>query len=259
MIAFVFGVMARLDLRGVDAFRPRVAVDEHGRRAGDPDGFGGSEERVGVCDDLVAGPDAHRHQRQPDRVRAVAGSDGVRRSVESGQFLLELLEHRSLHVLAAFEHPPDVGVDVRLNVVVLPNVTVKADLRDHLRHRFSPASKTEQRFGAFYCRGRAAARGDAPPEASVPVRPDELNVTRGQARVRPPRQEPGSGGLEIVMSLRGDTINGGCLGASRDRTHVGPDVADRGPVEAFHPITFRRVAEVIGCLTDCGVLVEAAW
>ena len=67
------------------------------------------------------------------------------------------------------------------------------------------------------------------------------------------------GGLEIVMSLRGDTINGGCLGASRDRTHVGPDVADRGPVGAFHRIiTLRRAAEVMGRLTDCGVLVETA-
>ena len=112
MIAFVFGRDRRLDPGGVDALRARIAIDEHCSRSGDPDGFGRGEERVGMGDDLVARADAHRHQRQPDRVGAVAGPDGMRHPMVRRQLLLELLEHRTLHVLAALEHAPDVGIDL---------------------------------------------------------------------------------------------------------------------------------------------------
>ena len=83
-------------------------------------------------DDLVARPDAHRHQRQPDRVGAVPRADRVRHAVKRGQLLFELLEHGPLHVLAALEHALHVRVDLRLDVPVLPDVPVKADLHHHL-------------------------------------------------------------------------------------------------------------------------------
>ena len=126
-----------LDAGRVDAFRLRIAIDEHGVRAGDPDGFGGRKKGVRMCDHFVAGSDAHRHQRQPDRVGAVAGSDGMGHPMERRQLLLELLEHRALNVLAALEHALDVGVDLRLNVLVLTDVPVKPHLHQHL-HRRSP-------------------------------------------------------------------------------------------------------------------------
>ena len=42
----------RFDLGRVDALGLRVAIDEDGRGAGDPDGFGGGEKGVGVGDAL---------------------------------------------------------------------------------------------------------------------------------------------------------------------------------------------------------------
>ncbi len=132
MIAFVFGVIAASIFDGSMHLVLRIAVDEHGGRAGDPDRFGGREERVRMRDDLVARPDAHRHQRQPDRVGAVPRADGVRHPVKCGQLLFELLEHGALHVLAALEHALHVRVYLRLNVLVLPDVSVKADLHHHL-------------------------------------------------------------------------------------------------------------------------------
>ena len=110
----------RFDPRRIDAPGLRIAVDEHGCGAGDPDRFGCGEERVRVRDDLVARSYAHRHQCQPDRVGAVPGADGVRHPVKRGQLLLELLEHRPLHVLTTLEHALQVRVYLRLNVLVLP-------------------------------------------------------------------------------------------------------------------------------------------
>jgi hypothetical protein len=89
-------------------------------------------------DDLVARADAERHQRQPDGVGAVAGADRVGHTVKGGQLLLELLEHRPLHVLAAFEHALHVGVDLRLDVPVLPDVPVETDLHHHLHGQPAP-------------------------------------------------------------------------------------------------------------------------
>ena len=77
MMALVFGVIAASIFAGSMHLVFGIAIDEHRRRAGDPDGFGGGEKRVRMRDDLVARPDAQRHQRQPDRVGAVADADGV--------------------------------------------------------------------------------------------------------------------------------------------------------------------------------------
>ncbi len=59
-------------------------------------------------------------------------ADGVRHPVKRGQLLFELLEHGALHVLAALDHALQVRVYLRLNVLVLPHVSVKADLHHHL-------------------------------------------------------------------------------------------------------------------------------
>ena len=82
------------------------------------------------------GPMPMRHQRQPDRVGAVAHADGVRRSVKRRELLLELLEHRPLHVLAALDHALDVRVYLRLNVLVLADVTIETNLHHLSQHAF---------------------------------------------------------------------------------------------------------------------------
>ena len=78
MIAFVRGVIARGDACATSMLNVAgIDVDEHRRRADARDGAGGGEERVGAGDDLVARPDAERHQRDEQRVGAGGDADGV--------------------------------------------------------------------------------------------------------------------------------------------------------------------------------------
>ena len=137
MMAFVFGVIAASIFAGSMHLVFGSQSTNTAVAPGNPDRLGRREERVRMRDDLVARADAHRHQRQPDRVGPVAGPDGVRHAVKRRQLLLELLEHRPLDVLAAFDHPLDVRVDLRLDVPVLPDVPVKTHLHHHL-HLDSP-------------------------------------------------------------------------------------------------------------------------
>ena len=65
---------------GGDAVRVGIDVAEHGRRAGRRDRLGGRVERERRHDDLVAGPDAHRPQRDRQRVGAVGHADRLRLS-----------------------------------------------------------------------------------------------------------------------------------------------------------------------------------
>lgn len=125
------------DLCRVDTLRLRIAVNKDGGGSSDPDRFGGGKECVRMRDDLVAGPDAHRHQREPDGIRAVPDTDGMRGSVERGKLLLELLQHRPLDVLATFNHTLDVRVDFRLDVLVLAHVPVETHLHHLSQHHFS--------------------------------------------------------------------------------------------------------------------------
>jgi hypothetical protein len=60
--------------------------------------------------------------------------------VEVGEFLLEGLEHRTEHILAAFQHFGHLGVDFGLEVVILPDVAVERHAQLGLKHRVSFAS-----------------------------------------------------------------------------------------------------------------------
>ncbi len=79
---------------------------------------------------FVAGADAQGHQRQPDGVGAVADADGVLGAAVGGELAFEPFEHRAHDKLAALDDFLDVGVNFGLDVVVLPNVTVKFDFHD---------------------------------------------------------------------------------------------------------------------------------
>ena len=67
----------RRDRLGGEQVRLGVDVDELRRRAGEADGLGGGDERVRRDDDLVAGADAERPQRQRERLGAGGHADGV--------------------------------------------------------------------------------------------------------------------------------------------------------------------------------------
>ena len=69
--------------------RRRVDVGEHGRRAGVDDRLGGRDERHRRHDDLVAGADAERPQREHQGVGARAAAGGSRDVVGVGERLLE--------------------------------------------------------------------------------------------------------------------------------------------------------------------------
>ena len=133
MIALVRLVIALRMAAGSMQLVSVVAVHEHGRAAGDPDRLGGGEEGVGVGDHFVARAETQRHEGQPERIGAVADADGVLGAGVGSQLLLELLEHRALHVLAALKHFLHLGINLALDILVLPYVTVKRDF-----HAISP-------------------------------------------------------------------------------------------------------------------------
>ena len=118
------------DFGRVNAFCFWIAIHQDGGCAGNPDRFCRCKKRICIRDDFVAGPDPECHEGEPDRIRAVAGADGVFHAVERCQFLLELLVHRPVDVLAALQDLGDIGVDFLLDIVVLPNVSVESNLHD---------------------------------------------------------------------------------------------------------------------------------
>ena len=72
----------RLDQRRIHVERAGLDVDEHRRGAAIADGVGRGDEGMADGDDLVAGADADRQQRQVQRRRAVGHRTGVRRADE---------------------------------------------------------------------------------------------------------------------------------------------------------------------------------
>lgn len=122
---FCFWRDGSLDVGRADAFGFRATIDEHSRCACDPDCFCCGEERVWVGNDLVARPNSESHEREPDRVGAIAYTDCVLCSVVTRQFSLESFEHWAHDVLAAHEHLMNVGINFRLYVLVLSYVSVE--------------------------------------------------------------------------------------------------------------------------------------
>ena len=99
MTARVRGVIAVADGGRIDDEGVGVDVDEHGTCAAQLDGVRRRRERVRGDDDLVAGPDLEREQREVEGGRArrnrrrMRGAHGAR---DSGLELLDLRAHRQL-------------------------------------------------------------------------------------------------------------------------------------------------------------------
>ena len=90
-----------------DAERVGVDVAEDRRCAGVRDRLSRRVEGERRHDDLIAWPDAHRAQRDRQRVGAVGDADRVRRAEVGGELLLEGLHLRPEHVAPAVEHALD--------------------------------------------------------------------------------------------------------------------------------------------------------
>ena len=76
-----------------------------GLAPGRRDRLGGGVERERRHHHLVARPDAHRPQRDRDRLGAVGHADGVRRAAVGGELALERAHLRAQDVALGVEHP----------------------------------------------------------------------------------------------------------------------------------------------------------
>src|SRR5579872_2828789 len=118
----------------INAIGAWIGIDEYGGRAGNPDRFGGGEESVGRGDALVSRADAERLEGEPQGVGSVANPNRVSGPMKGGEFLLEAFQHRAHDVLAALQHFVDIGIDFRLDVVILAYVPVEGDVELGLKH-----------------------------------------------------------------------------------------------------------------------------
>jgi N-acetylmuramoyl-L-alanine amidase len=102
----------RLDGARIHAPGRRVDIDKtrHGTRR--HDSLGGSGGGQGHGDDLVAGPDAKRPQRQGQGVRAVADADAVAGVQVAGEVGLEAFDGRTEDVPVVVQDPGHGGVDL---------------------------------------------------------------------------------------------------------------------------------------------------
>ena len=83
---------ARGDVGGVEVEADRIDVGEDGGRAGPGDRLGGRVERERRADHLVPGADAHRLEREHERVGAVGDADRVGHAEIGGRLVLERLD-----------------------------------------------------------------------------------------------------------------------------------------------------------------------
>src|ERR1051325_3938694 len=122
------------NLARINAIRTRIGVDEDGGRARDPDRLRGGEESVRRGNALVTWPDAERLECQPEGVGSVTNPNRVSGSMKGSEFLLETFQHRSHDVLAALQHFVDIGIDFRLDVVILAYMPVESHIELGLKH-----------------------------------------------------------------------------------------------------------------------------
>ena len=143
MIARVRGVIAAVDRGRVDVERDRIDVDEPRRRADARDAAGGREERERRRDDLVAGTDAERHQRDEQRVGARRQADGVRDAEVGRHLALERLDLGAADEPLAVGDPRHRGEDF-----VADRPVLRLQIQERDGHRQRPASSSADHRGA---------------------------------------------------------------------------------------------------------------
>src|ERR1019366_4170749 len=86
------GSDSRFDLRRVDVEGRSDAIDKNGLRSGVHDGVNGGAKRHGGSDHFIASPDSQGEQRQMNRSRTTAHSDGVGCAFVARELLFEALD-----------------------------------------------------------------------------------------------------------------------------------------------------------------------
>ena len=76
-------------------------------------------------DDFVARANTKRHEHKPDRIGSVSDAYRIFAAEVLGKFPFELFQHWPKHILSAFKHFLNFGVDFTLDVVILPDVSIE--------------------------------------------------------------------------------------------------------------------------------------
>src|SRR6266508_3631677 len=122
--------------RDVERIRRRVDVDEDRGRAHHQDRGRGSDKRERRRDDLVAGADPERRERQPERVGARRDAERPADAAQGRQLALQRLTFGAEDELARVEDARDGGAQLLPERRVLAG---QVDERDHLN--LGPESK----------------------------------------------------------------------------------------------------------------------
>ena len=190
MIAFVRSVIARRDVLRVDVERRRVDVREHRRRADAGDRLRGRVEREGRADHLVAAPDAHRLEREDERVGPVRDAERVRYAEVRGRLALEGLDLGPEDEAARLEDLCEPLLELRDERRVL---RLDVDERDHDRPSVPrPARSGQSPLSAGSSAGAPAAgrtmrqpsHGD---RATTTDRDEVVDVAEGLVEALPAR------------------------------------------------------------------------
>ena len=96
----------------VNAVRPRIGIHEDRCRVRNPDGLSSCEECIRRGHAFIAAIDSQGQECEPQGIRAVGHAHCIFQPVLVCEFLLEALEHRAHHVLAALENPLDVAINL---------------------------------------------------------------------------------------------------------------------------------------------------
>ncbi len=136
--AFVFEVIAALDLRRVDVERHRIDVDEHRLGAGVVDRARRREEGERGRDHFVPAPDIEGPEGQQERVGPVGASDRV--------FDMRQRGHRSLEARHGLAEDEGLRVDdaqERTDHVILDGGVLRAKIEQWDRHRVCSAAECQ--------------------------------------------------------------------------------------------------------------------
>ncbi len=120
-----FGSDCGFNFGWIDTFGFWITINKNSGGPGDPDRFGGGEESVCMRDDFVPGAHSERHESEPDGVGSIAQADGVFSAMVGSEFGFKVFKHGAHDVLAALEYGMDILINLRFDVMVLPDVTVE--------------------------------------------------------------------------------------------------------------------------------------
>ena len=158
-----------LEFGGIEVERTLVHVDEHRHRTEQRGSFAACEEREVGDEHRVARPDAPRHERELQGVRAVGAGYAVPGADVGGEARLELGDLRAADVAAVLEHAGDARVDAALERLILGIQVTKLHAAPLSAPRRSARTSSRRRCTPGPPKGPLRIR--TPIRAAAPERP----------------------------------------------------------------------------------------